>query len=119
MSDPTRMPYGATQPVDPAWGRTARAWGIFAGIAFATATAVFLVEATGLLGSSPDYTPTAAGQLVDEAKFFAASFANQQQVLWDYVLRDGLFFFAYLALIPLAIGLREVAGHRRVDRRAR
>lgn len=98
---------------DPAWGRTARAWGIFAGIAFATATAVFLVEATGLLGSSPDYTPTAAGQLIDEAKFFAASFAHQQQVVWDYVLRDGLFFFAYLALIALAVGLREVAGHRR------
>ncbi len=113
MSDPTRTPIGATLSVDPAWGRTARAWGIFAGIAFAIATAAFVVEATGLLASSPAYTPTAAGQLVDEAKFFVASFAYQQQVLWDYVLRDGLYFFAYLALIPLAIGLREVAGHRR------
>ena len=73
MSDSTRTPYGATLSVDPAWGRTARTWGIFAGIAFATATAAFVVEATGLLASSPAYTPTAAGQLVDEAKFFAAS----------------------------------------------
>ncbi len=113
MSDPTRTPIGATLSVDPAWGRTARAWGIFAGIAFAIATAAFVVEATGLLASSPDYTSTAAGQLIDEAKFLAASFAHQQQVLWDFVLRDGLYFFAYLALIPLAIGLREVAGHRR------
>ncbi len=115
MNDVTSTAIPSTPAaVDPAWGRTARAWGIFAGIAFATATAVFLVEATGLLGSSPDYTPTAAGQLADEAKFFAASFAHQQQVVWDYLLRDGLFFFAYLALIALAIGLREVAGHRRV-----
>jgi hypothetical protein len=30
------------------------------------------------------------------------------------VLRDGLYVLAYLALIPLAIGLREVARHRRV-----
>lgn len=100
--------------VDPAWGRTARTWGVFAGTAFAIATAAYVVEATGLLASSPAYGPTAAGQLIDEAKFFVASFAYQQQVLWDYVLRDGLYFFAYLALIPLAIGLREVAGDRRV-----
>jgi len=100
--------------IDPAWGRTARTWGIFAGIAFAIATAAFVVEATGLLASSPVYTPTSAGQLADEAKFHAASFSYAQQVLWDFVLRDGLYFFAYLALIPLGLGLREVAGRRRV-----
>jgi len=100
--------------VDPAWGPTARAWGVFAGFAFAIATAAFLVEATGLLASSPAYVPTDAGQLADEAKFHAAAFAYAQQVLWDFVLRDGLFFIAYLALIPLGLGLREVAGRRRV-----
>lgn len=100
--------------VDHGWGPTARAWGIFAGIAFAIATAAFLVEATGLLASSPVYVPTGAGQLADEAKFHAAAFAYAQQVLWDFVLRDGLYFFAYLALIPLGLGLREVAGRRQV-----
>jgi len=100
--------------IDPAWGRTARTWGIFAGVAFVIATAAFLVEATGLLASAPTYVLTGAGQVTDEAAFHAASFAYQQQVLWDYVLRDGLYFFAYLALIPLGIGLREVAGRRRV-----
>jgi hypothetical protein len=35
-------------------------------------------------------------------------------VQWDYWLRDGLYFFAYLALIPLGLGLREMAGRRRV-----
>jgi hypothetical protein len=53
MSDPTRTPIGATLSVDPASGRTARTWGIFAGIAFAISTAAFVVEATGLLASSP------------------------------------------------------------------
>jgi len=100
--------------IDPRWGPTARAWGVFAGIAFAIATAAFVVEATGLLATSPVYTPTSAGQLADEAKFHAAAFAYAQQVLWDFVLRDGLYFFAYLAVIPLGLGLREVAGRRGV-----
>jgi hypothetical protein len=99
---------------DPAWGRTARGWGIFAGIAFLVATAAFLVEATGLLATAPEYVATSAGQLADEAVFHAASFAYGQRVLWDFALRDGLFFFAYLALIPLGLGLREVAGRRLV-----
>ena len=30
------------------------------------------------------------------------------------MLRDGLYFFAYLALIPLGLGLREVVGRRLV-----
>ncbi len=115
MSDPSPTPVASVPTaVDPAWGPTARAWGIFAGIAFAIATAAFVVETTGLIASAPAYTRTAAGQLTDEATFFAASFAHQQQVLWDFVLRDGLFFFAFLALIPLGIAVCEVTGHRRV-----
>jgi hypothetical protein len=101
--------------IGPAWAGTARAWGVFAGIAFAIATAAFVIEATGLLGSSPDFVQTSAGAVADEAVFQAATFAHQQQVLWDYVLRDGLYFFAYLALIPLGLGLREAAGRRRVS----
>ena len=100
--------------IDPAWARTARAWGIFAGIAFVIATSAFFIEATGLLASAPTYLVTGAGQVADEAAFHVASFGYQQQVLWDYVLRDGLYFFAYLALIPIGLGLREVVGRRSV-----
>ena len=100
--------------IDPAWGRTARTWGVFGGIAFVVATLAYLVEATGLLASQPAYVATSAGQLADEAKFHFAAFTYGQQVQWDYWLRDGLYFFAYLALIPLGLGLREVAGRRRV-----
>jgi hypothetical protein len=104
----------ASREIDPAWGRTARTWGVLGGIAFVIATVAYLAEATGLLGSSPVYAPTTAGQLVDEAAFHVAAFAYGQLVQWDYWLRDGLYFFAYLALIPLGLGLREAAGPRRV-----
>ena len=104
----------ASWQIDPAWGRTARTWGVFGGIAFAVATVAYLLEATGLLATSPVYAPTSAGQLVDETAFHVAAFAYGQLVQWDYWLRDGLYFFAYLALIPLGLGLREVVGPRRV-----
>ncbi len=110
MDEPSGTPVAE---FDPAWSQTARLWGVFAGIAFVVATVAFLVEATGLLAASPVYTATAAGPVADEATFFVAVFAYQQKVLWDFVLRDGLYFFAYLALIPLGLGLREVAGRRR------
>lgn len=110
-----QAPAAAPSPgIDPAWGRTARTWGVFGGIAFAVATVAYLLEATGLLASSPVYTPTSAGQLVDEAAFHVAAFAYGQLVQWDYWLRDGLYFFAYLALIPLGLGLREVVGRGRM-----
>ncbi len=114
MNPATMAPVDAASSLDPAWARTARAWGSFAGVAFVIATVAFVVEATGMLASAPDYVSTSAGQVVDEAAFHIASLAYQQQVLWDYVLRDGLYFFAYLALIPLGLGLREVVGRRRV-----
>lgn len=112
MSEASRVHLESRSSVDPGWGGTARAWGIFAGIAFVVATAAFLVEATGFLGDSPAFIQTTAGAVADEAAFEVATFAHQQHVLWDYVLRDGLYFFAYLALIPLGLGLREVAGRR-------
>jgi hypothetical protein len=115
MSDIGLARLDLASSVDTGWGPTARAWGAFAGAAFAVATAAFVIEATGLLGGSPEFVATTAGPVADEASFRAASFAYQQQVLWDYVLRDGLFFFAFLALIPLGLGLREVAGRRRVS----
>ena len=114
MSQALRGPAELASSVDPGWSRTALTWGIFAGIAFTVATAAFVIEATGLLGSAPDFIPTTAGPVADEATFQAANFAHQQTVLWDYVLRDGLYFFAYLALIPLGLGLREVVGRRHV-----
>jgi hypothetical protein len=114
MSGPSSEPKPA-MPIDPdpAWGPIARIAGIFAGIAFFVATIAFLVEATGLLAEQPTYVRTAAGQIADDAAFYVTALAYQKAVLWDYVLRDGLYFFAYLALIPLGLALRELTGPRR------
>lgn len=109
----TSMHDRAQQPLDSGWATAARAWGLFSGIAFAVATLAYLVEATGLLGAAPAYAPTAAGQLQDEAIFWAAFFAYRHDTLWDYVLRDGLFFFAFLGFIPLAMAANVATGGRR------
>jgi hypothetical protein len=98
---------------DPGWATAARGWGLFSGVAFAVATLLYLVETTGLIGSAPTYTATAAGQLQDEATFWAAFFAYRHDTLWDYVLRDGLFFFAFLGFIPLAMAANVATGGRR------
>jgi hypothetical protein len=98
---------------DDGWAKTARRWGLFSGIAFAIATAAYLVEATGLIGTAPTYVATPAGQLQDEATYWAAFFAYRHDTLWDYVLRDGLFFFAFLGFIPLALAANVATGGRR------
>ena len=103
----------AQQPLDAGWARAARGWGLFSGIAFGLATLAYLIEATGLIGSAPAYTSTAAGQLQDEATYWVALFAYRHETLWDYVLRDGLFFFAFLAFIPLAMAANVATGGRR------
>jgi hypothetical protein len=99
--------------VDQGWATAARSWGFFSGIAFAVATVAYLVEAAGLTGTPPTYAATVAGQLQDEATYWAAFFAYRHATLWDYVLRDGLFFFAFLGFIPLALAANVATGGRR------
>jgi hypothetical protein len=99
--------------IDRGWATSARAWGLFSGVAIAVATLLFLVEATGLLGSPADYAQTAAGQLKDEAVYWAAFFAYRHDTLWDYALRDGLFFFGFLGLLPLLLAANVATGGRR------
>ena len=95
------------------WASAARGWGLFSGVAFALATVLYLVEASGLIGSAPTYISSAAGQLQDEGTYWAALFAYRHATLWDYVLRDGLFFFAFLGFIPLAMAANVATGGRR------
>jgi hypothetical protein len=99
--------------VDQGWATAARSWGLFSGIAFAVATVAYVVEATGLVGQAPPYATTTAGKLQDEATYWAAFFAYRHATLWDYVLRDGLFFFAFLGFIPLALAANIATGGRR------
>ena len=66
-----------------------------------------------LIGSPPTSASTSAGQLQDEATYWAAFFAYRHATLWDYVLRDGLFFFAFLGFIPLVLAANVATGGRR------
>lgn len=103
----------ALATVDHGWASAARGWGLFSGAAFAVASVLYLIQATGVIGSAPAYVTTAAGQLQDEATYWAAFFAYRHDTLWDYILRDGLFFFAFLGLIPLALAADAATGGRR------
>ena len=110
----TNPPESRAEPAsDPGWATAARSWGLFSGIAFAVATVAYLIEATGLIGSAPTFAPSAAGQVQDEATYWAAFFAYRHATLWDYVLRDGLFFFAFLGFIPLVLAANVATGGRR------
>jgi hypothetical protein len=99
--------------VDQGWATAARSWGLFSGIAFAVATLAYVVEAIGMLGSRPTYVATAAGQLQDEATYWAAVFTYRHATLWDYALRSGLFFFAFLGFLPLVLAANAATGGRR------
>jgi hypothetical protein len=101
--------------LDPGWRPTARAWGLVSGGAFVVATLLYLVEGLGLLGASPAYTSTSAGQLQDEAVFWVAFFAYRHATLWDYFLRDGLYAVAYLGLLPLVLAANRATGGQRVS----
>lgn len=100
---------------DRGWRSAALSWGLVSGIAFLTATMLFLVEAAGLLGAPPAYPSTGAGQLQDEAVYKAAFFAYRNATLWDYLLRDGLYVVAYLGLVPLVLAANRATGGRRAS----
>ena len=99
-------------PRDPvrAWRRLGRAAGYIAGSALLAGTVLFLLDATGLLGSGPVYHPTGAGPLLDQATFFAAYFAHQHHIVWDIIARDTILPVAYLALIIAALAVRNRTG---------
>lgn len=94
------------------WARVARATGVISGAAFVVATILFLVEDVGLLGGRATYTATSAGQLHDEAVFWAAELAYRHGALWDYFLRDALYVVAWLGFVPVALALNAVATRR-------
>jgi hypothetical protein len=103
-----------TAPRDPAraWSQTGRAAGYIAGSALLAGTVLFLLDATGLLGTGPVYRSTGAGPLVDQATFYVAWFGHQHQIVWDIIARDTILPVAYLALIITALAVRDRTGPR-------
>jgi hypothetical protein len=93
-----------------AWSRIGRAAGYIAGSALLAGTVLFLLDAAGLLGSGPVYRSTGAGPLADQATFYAAYFGHQHHIVWDIIARDTLLPVAYLALIVVALAVRDRTG---------
>jgi|GEM_PF-3708941 hypothetical protein len=99
--------------IDPRWGRIARFWGVLVGVGLLAGAILFLIESQGLLGAVPTYASTSAGQLQDEARYWVAFFAYRNATMWDYLLRDGIFFVAFIGFIPLALAVNAATGGRR------
>ena len=110
MRTTTRQAGPAPRSAAAAWSRTGRIAGYVAGSALLAGTVLFLLDAAGLLGQVPDYHRTSAGQLADQAAFYASYFAHQHHVVWDIIARDTILPVAYLALIVAALAVRHRAG---------
>ncbi len=99
--------------VDRDWSGAARFWGVAAGVGFAVATILYVADVLGWIGTMPTYTATSAGQAQDEATYWAAYFAYRNVTLWDTMLRDALFFFSFLGILPLYLAANAATGGRR------
>ena len=102
--------------VDRAWARIGRAAAYAAAIGFFAVTVLYLLDVFDVLDPSPDYVRTSAGQLHDEARFWAQVFAHQHRIVWDVVARDLLGPAAFVALIVVGIVLRHLVDDRRPER---
>jgi hypothetical protein len=96
--------------VERAWCRVGRTSGYVVAAATFVATVLYLLDATGAIGSDPDYHATGAGPLQDEASFWVALFAHRHHVLWDVIARDTLYPVAFVALAVLALAVRALVG---------
>jgi hypothetical protein len=105
-----------SRPVDTApsnlraWRRMGRVAGFVAGLWLLAGTVLYLLDAAGLLGSGPDYHATSAGPTADQATYFSAYFAHQPRIVWDIMARDTILPLAFLALIIVALAVRNRTG---------
>jgi len=98
---------------DRAWARVGRAAAYVAAAGFFAMTLLYLLDQMDLLAPSPQYVQTSAGQLHDEARFWAQVFEHQHRILWDVVIRDVVGPAAFIALIVVGVALRRrVSGDR-------
>ena len=94
---------------DRAWKRVGRVAAYAAAIGFLILTVLYLLDVFDVLDPSPEYAATSAGQLQDEAHFWAQMFEHQHAILWDVVARDIAGPVAFVALIVVGVALRRRA----------
>jgi hypothetical protein len=51
----------------------------------------------------------------DEANFWVATFAHRHDIVWDIIARDTLLPLAFVALIVVALALRQLVGYERPE----
>jgi len=73
-------------------------------------TALFLIDAAGILPSGPAYRETSAGRGEDLAAYYVAYFERQHDVLLSVALSSVLGLVAAVALIVLALALVRLRG---------
>jgi hypothetical protein len=94
---------------DRAWARVGVIAAYTAAVGFFVTTVLYLLDAFDVLGTSPEYVQTSAGQLQDEATFWAKVFEHQHTIVWDVIARDVIGPIAFVALIVLGVALRRRA----------
>jgi hypothetical protein len=101
---------------DRPWARVGRVAAYVAAVGFFLMTMLYLLDELDLLDSSPRYVRTSAGQLQDEARFWAQVFEHQHRILWDVVIRDMVGPAAFIALIVVGVALRRRSSGDRPER---
>jgi hypothetical protein len=96
-----------------AWGRTARVAGATAAASLLVGTVLYLLDATDALAPTPQFRATAAGVESDVARWYAAFFARQHEILWSIALRDVLGPVAFIALTVLALAVLRLVSPAR------
>jgi hypothetical protein len=96
-----------TTDADRAWARIGRIAAYAAAIGFFVTTVLYLLDVFDVLDPSPDYVQTSAGQLQDEANFWARVFEHQHAIVWDVIARDVIGPAAFVALIVVGVALRR------------
>jgi hypothetical protein len=104
---------GPEMNLDRGWAGAARFWGIAAGLGFAVTSILYTADVLGWIGTIPVYAATAAGQVEDEAAYWAAVFAYRHATLWDVMVRDAVCFFSFLGLLPFYLAANAATGGRR------
>ncbi|MGE5459534.1 MAG: hypothetical protein ACM3WR_02790, partial [Solirubrobacterales bacterium] len=71
----------ASVDAERAWSRIARIAAYVASIGFFVVTVLYLLDVYDVLDPSPQYLATSAGQLTDEANFWARVFEHQHRIV--------------------------------------
>jgi hypothetical protein len=96
-----------------AWGATAFRAGVISGACVLLQTALFLIDAVGILPSGPEYQETGAGRGEDLAAYYVAYFERQHDVVWSIALSSVLGVVGAIALIVLALAVVRLRGQGR------